>query len=191
MHIVPATSASSWLPAFGKGRGADPRYVEGVLNFKCPTTKEEVQRFIGLVGFYSKFTRKLCYRVAPIRRHAKLGGFQGWNSTNQPAFEELRNVLLTPPVLHNSDWTGATTGTQREMRLTTDYSKTGMGAVLMMLFEDGWPPICYSSRSTTAVEARVLDTASGKACELIWALGKLRPYFARRRLQVLTDHADL
>ena len=66
-----------------------------------------------------------------------------------------------------------------------------MGATLEMLFDDGWHPLCFIIRSTTEREARLLDPASGEACALVWALEKLRHYVAGRRLQVLTDHANL
>ena len=63
--------------------------------------------------------------------------------------------------------------------------------VLGMLFDDGWHPLCFISRSTTERESRLLDPASGEACAVVWALGKLCHYFAGRKLIVLTDHANL
>ena len=174
------------------GRSVDPRYVEGVSNYKKPTTKEEVQRFIGMVGFYGKFIPNFSSRVSGLRRHTLATGFIApWSDEDERAFVDLKSALLFPPLLRTPDWSGESHEEQRSFRLTTYFSKTGMGAALEMVFEDGWHTLYFISRLTTEREARLLDPASGEACALVWALNKLRNCFAGRGLQVLTDHANL
>ena len=126
-----------------------------------------------------------------LRRHTTAEGFLGWSVEDEASFNDLKEALLSPPVLRNPDWVGCKPADQRQLRLVTDYSKTGMGAALEMLFDDGYHPLCFISRSTTERESRLLDPASGEACAVVWALGKLSHYFAGRKLIVLTDHANL
>ena len=131
------------------GHSVDPRYVEGVSKYKCPTTKEEVQRFIGLVGFYGKFIPNFSRRVSILRRHTLAASFSSpWTEEDNNAFEDLKSALLSSPVLRTPDWSGDSHEEQRPLRLTTDYSKSGMGAALEMLFDEGSHPLSIISRST-------------------------------------------
>ena len=97
------------------GRSTDPRYVQGVSEYKRPTSKDQVQRFIGLCGFYSKFIQNYSTRIAPLRRHTKTAGFLGWSDDDEKSFLDMKAALLSSPVLRNPDWSGDSPDSQCDL----------------------------------------------------------------------------
>lgn len=63
-----------------------------------------------------------------------------WTPNHQQAFEAVKDILSSPPVLAHYD-------TLKETKLRTDGSKlNGISAILYRKGEDGWKPIDCASR---------------------------------------------
>ncbi len=110
----------------------DNSKVQSVLNWPQPTTVKELQRFLGFANFYRRFIRNFSTIAAPLTSLLK-GGRQrlDWSPSAQNAFQQLKNLFTTAPILHHPD-------PDQEFIVEVDASNTGIGAILSQ--RQGNPP---------------------------------------------------
>lgn len=115
--------------------------VAGVRNFPELKSVEEVQRFLGMCGYFRKFVEGFAMLAKPLTELTKKGVKFNIGINERAAFEQLKQILSSDPVLKIFD-------SNAETELHTDASKEGYGAVLMQkCFEDGhWHPVYYLSK---------------------------------------------
>nr|GFA36135.1 retrotransposon-related protein [Tanacetum cinerariifolium] len=117
------------------GVSMDPKKVQYLLSWPTPTTVKGVRGFLGLTGYYRKFI-KGCGKIArPLIELTKKYNFH-WNSDSQSAFEELKQLMITAPVL-------ALLNFSLPFEIECDASGKGVGAVLMQARR----PISYFSKA--------------------------------------------
>ena len=68
-----------------------------------------------------------------------------WKQEEQNCFEELKKVLTSRPVLKFYD-------TDRDIRISSYASKSGLGAILLQRHDNKWLPVAYASRAMTTTE---------------------------------------
>lgn len=125
----------------GEGK-AEPVLTKVLAIDKVPTPKckKDVQRFLGMVGYYRSFIPQFSELAAPLTDCLR-GGKQGlcnWTGQCQSAFEKLKGVLCKAPVLCTPDF-------EKQFRVATDASGKGLDAVLSQDFEGEEHPILYMS----------------------------------------------
>jgi hypothetical protein len=118
-----------------KGITVDPDMVKEVLKRKPPMKVSEVQSFLGLAGYYRRFISNFSKITKPITELLMKGTNYIWSETCDDAFEHLKKLLTTSPVLAQPD-------TMKSFDVYCDASRTGLGGVLM---QEG-RVISYSSR---------------------------------------------
>ena len=115
-------------------------HVDAVLRFEPPKTPRECKRFCGLVNFLAFYLEKLQVKLAPIYEMSSKRVTFKWGPEQQKAFEDIKQLLVEPPVL---------TMPRKEGRfeLHSDTSKTGCGAALFQ-HQDGEKRLCayYSKK---------------------------------------------
>ena len=125
------------------GVRTDPMKTDKVANWPVPTTKREVQQFLGLANYYRRFVKDFAAIAKPLHYLTEKTAKFSWTEQAQCAFEKLRHLLVTAPILAFPDYC-------RPFVLDTDASDTGIGAVLSQLQEDGSERvIAYASRVLT------------------------------------------
>ena len=80
----------------------DPIKVQGVKNWKRPTTLKEVRAFLGFLNFYRMYIRNFSMLAAPLNAliaHCAKGGKFYWNDELKAAFNTLVDAVCTAPVL--------------------------------------------------------------------------------------------
>ena len=107
----------------------DPKKVTAVTEMKPPTTKEELQRFLGMTTYLSKFISNYSTTSAPLRMLLEKNTEWHWMDQQKKAFQKLKNLITGSPVLKFFDPTKAT-------KISVDASSRGMGAVLL---QDQYP----------------------------------------------------
>lgn len=167
-----------------QGIMADPSKVEAIRSYPVPTNLKEVQRFLGLAGWYHRFVPNFSQIAEPINALKKKGKTFHWSDKCQQAFEQFKACLSSPPILSHPNL-------QHPFTVYTDASDTGLRAVLTQRKEQGMEEvIAYASRSLNPAETNYSVTE--KEClAVIWALEKWQHYLEYRMFTVVTDHSAL
>ena len=105
-----------------------------VVYWKKPTMTE-TRSFLGLVGYYKRFNEGFSKIALPLTRLTQKGVKFEWSNDCEHSFKELKNILVTTPILT------IPLGLGRFM-VYSDASHQGLGCVLM---QDG-KVVAYASR---------------------------------------------
>ena len=124
--------------------------IEVVANLETLKTRNQVRMFLGLTGYYRRFIPNYSSVAAPhtdLTRKSAPAQVK-WNSSCEHAFQKLKELLCSSPVLCNPDFS-------KPFYLQSDASYRGMGAVLSQCDENGHDhPVAYFSRKFLPREER-------------------------------------
>ena len=90
------------------GRGGvrpEQSKVMAIKQLKKPTTKKEVQAFLGMTGYYRRFIRDFAQMAEPLTNLTKkeLPETIEWSVAAETAFEKLKTTLTSSTVMRNPD----------------------------------------------------------------------------------------
>jgi hypothetical protein len=111
-----------------------PGKVRDVLDWKPPRTVHQVHSFLRLAGYYRRFILNFSKITKPITNLLNNDEKYGWNAERDEAFQTLKKLLTTSPVLAQPD-------IMKSFDIYCDASGTGLDYVLI---QDG-RVIAYSS----------------------------------------------
>ena len=77
----------------------DPKKVEAITAWPIPTKVKEVQSFLGLANFYRRFVNNFSKVAKPLHELTRKDTEWKWTDKCQSAFEELKNIFISQPVL--------------------------------------------------------------------------------------------
>ncbi|KAI3358165.1 hypothetical protein L3Q82_003165 [Scortum barcoo] len=98
--------------------------ITAIATFPVPTTRRELRRFLGMVGYYRRYCKNFSSVAAPLTAlTSPLKPFT-WNDECQQTFECLKGLLSCNPVLSAPDFS-------MPFKLEVDASAVGAGAVLL------------------------------------------------------------
>ncbi|XP_026416204.1 uncharacterized protein LOC113311598 [Papaver somniferum] len=162
----------------GKGIAADPSKISCMVNWPTPTILKALRGFLGLTGYYRKFFKGYGVICRPLTDLLKKDNFK-WNVEAQSAFEYLKKVVTTIPVLILPDFT-------QPFEVETDACDTGVGAALMQRRK----PIAYFSKG---MMSRFLSmyTYEKELLDVVMAVTKWSPYLMGNHFTIFTDHQSL
>ena len=112
-----------------KGVATDEVIIEAIKNWPIPTNITEVQSFLGFTGYYHRFIPKFVQVAHPLHELtlgenvAKKKAAIKWDSRCQQAFDDLKTLCTTAPILAYANST-------KPFKLHTDACGTGLGGVL-------------------------------------------------------------
>ena len=114
--------------------------LQGVESFPTPTTKTQVQCFLGLTGYYrSKFIPNYASLATPLTNLIRKCAPNKvvWTQECKEAFQWLKALLCANPVLRSPEL-------GKEFILRTAASEFGVGAVLSQIDDTGSDhPVAY------------------------------------------------
>lgn len=159
--------------------------ILAVGDFPPPTTKKELQRFLGLVGYYRSFCKNFSTIVFPLTELLKARAKFIWSSDCQQAFENVKTLLCSHPVLSAPCF-------DRPFMVQADASQVGAGAVLLQQDDQGvTKPVCFFSKKFNKHQSNY-SVIEKEALALIWALQHFEVYLSGSApLVVYTDHNPL
>ena len=87
------------------GISVDPSKNQDVLNWQTPESVSEIQSFLGLAGYYRRFVSDFSKIARPMTELLKKGVRFNWDDKCEQAFQTLRKLLTSAPVLTQPDIT--------------------------------------------------------------------------------------
>ncbi|KAI3370515.1 hypothetical protein L3Q82_025272 [Scortum barcoo] len=166
------------------GIEVDAEKTKAVQDFPIPQNIKELQRFLGMAGWYHRFVPHFSQLTEPLNALKRKGAKFIWTSSCQRAFETLKQYLVSAPVLGHPDF-------KLPFTVYTDASDVGIGAVLVQQTGLGAEQVvAFASRTLNQAE-RNYSTTEQECLAVVWALEKWRYYLEGRHFTVVTDHSSL
>lgn len=159
--------------------------IEAILDFPRPSNKREVQRFIGMCGFYRRFCPNFSTLAASLTDLTSSKVAFKWTSDCEKAFLQLKALLSSSPVLRTPDL-------MKPFVLHIDASNSGVGAVLSQYDNSLIHPVCYYSAKLKKHQEHY-SVIEKECLALVLALQKFACYLQEQPhpLEVFTDHNPL
>ena len=120
--------------------------VDGVLSWPEPKNVKDVRKFLGLTNYYRRFIKDFSQVARPMNMLTRKDVKWVWEKSQQKAFDELKGVFTTKPVLVAPDL-------DKEFRVEADASNYATRGVLSMKCSDNlWRPVAFISKSLSDTE---------------------------------------
>ena len=160
--------------------------VAAVQGYPVPVNRHELRRFLGMVGYYRDFCVNFSSVVAPLTDILSPKVDYVWSEACQKAFENVKGLLLSTPVLAAPDYNSP-------FSLAVDASDVGAGAVLLQRGADDLDhPVSYFSKKFSSAQ-RNYSTIEKETLSLVLALQHFEVYLggSSHPILVYTDHDPL
>lgn len=168
-----------------KGISVSDEKIAPIVKYATPKSIRDVRRFIGMAGWYQRLIPNYSDITAPLTdlissQKKKIN----WSEKCESAFNKIKNLLCSEPVLTNADFSKAFT-------VQTDASDIGIAGVLLQKDDAGQDHvICYFSKKLTKAERKF--TVTEREClAVLRSIQQFRPYLEMRHFDVITDHHSL
>ena len=172
------------------GIETNPKKVKDIREWPVPKTVTDVKSFLGLTNYYRKFMLQYSRIAKPLQdltsgeNAYKKKTKVNWTAVHQEAFERLKEIVSSAPILAYADYT-------KPFKVYTDASELGLGAVLAQIQEDKEPAIAFVSRSLSKAEKRY-DAHKLEFLALKWAItDRFHEYLYGGSFEVFTDNNPL
>lgn len=155
--------------------------IKAVKEFPEPKNIKEIQRFLGLSGYFRKFIYNYSLIAKPLSDLLKSDSKFVFGMEQEESFNRLKLLLVDRPVLNIFRFTAPT-------ELHTDASKYAFGAILLQMNQEDekWHPVFFFSRKTTISEQN-LSSYELEMLAVVNALKKLRVYLLGIKFKIITD----
>ena len=88
----------------GEGVRTDPAKISCVANWPIPRNKTDLQRFLGFASYYRRFVRSIAQLASPPHALTQKGAQWVWTDGCNNAFFELKELLMSSPILALPDF---------------------------------------------------------------------------------------
>ena len=104
--------------------------IEAMVKVPQPKNVAELKSFLGMVNYYAKFLPNLSTTISPLYTLLKKNSRWQWSKECSQAFLAAKGMLTSSKVLAHYN-------PKLSLRLATDPSSYGVGAVLTQVSEEG------------------------------------------------------
>jgi hypothetical protein len=154
--------------------------IEAVLAMTPPENVKQVRQFLGLSGYFRKFAKDYSRIVEPLLTRLRGKDVKWcWEAEQQQAFEKVKSILTTRPVL-------AIFNPQLPTELHTDASALELGAILLQEHDGKQRVVAYYSKQTT-VDQRQYHSYELETMAVVNALKHFCVYLLGMKFTVVTD----
>lgn len=172
-----------------------PAKIEIIVQWPTPTNVHELRQFLGLASYYRRYIRgfaRICVPLFTLLQEAdaeiRKQKFRRitWNTAAEDAFQTLKHILTSAPVLLQPD-------TTRSFIIETDASEWAIGCVLLQTSCDSNQahPVAYDGRKLTPAEVNY-PVHEKELLAIKYALNTWRIYIENEYpVTIYTDHESL
>jgi hypothetical protein len=157
--------------------------TKALEDLKIPTNAQELQSFLGMIGYYRRFIRNYADHEATLRKSIKEWN---WSKECEKAYRSLITEVCALPTLypccHDAE----------AIEVHTDASNVAVGAVLVQIrkeAKEGLPVAFYSKMLNQA--GKNYSTTEKELLAVYEALMHFRSYVSGRHVKIKTDHKPL
>ena len=164
----------------------DPVKLNGIAQWPISSKVKDIRSFLGFANFYRQFIPNYSTIARPLIDLTKKNLPWNWTPSQQQAFDHLKYLFLSQPVLHIPNLSSP-------FAIATDASKYASGAILLQTDSNGeWHPCSYLFQSFFPAEQNY-DIYDRELLAVIRALKTWRHYLHSSPfpIQVFTDHKNL
>ncbi|BHF81061.1 hypothetical protein SprV_0702419000 [Sparganum proliferum] len=158
--------------------------VEAIRDFPLPTSKRQLQRFLGMVNFYRRFLSNCADLMLPLTN--MLSGPKGpleLTGEALTAFERIKNSLADATLLTHS-------APEAQLSLMVDASTVAVGAVLQQHLAGSTQPLAFFSKKFLPAETRY-STFGRELLAIYLAVKHFRHFLEGQEFTIFTDHKPL
>jgi len=161
----------------------NPDKVLVLRSYPTPKNGKDIQRFLGLVGFYRRFVPDFAVYAKPLQTLIKKGVKFSWSEECERSFQFLKNSLSDTSEVFIPDL-------NKPFIIQCDASDVTIGSVLIQEVDGERFPVWFASRCLKPSEQKY--SVSEKEClAVLWAINKFRGYVECSHFIVETDHQAL
>lgn len=106
-----------------EGLKTDPDKIGVIINMESPTNVTGVKSFLDHVGYYRRFIKGFAQVSWSLDKLTRKGEPFVWGTEQEEAFTELKDRLVSAPILVYPDW-------NKEFHVHVDASNIAIGATL-------------------------------------------------------------
>ncbi|BHF60579.1 hypothetical protein SprV_0100354400 [Sparganum proliferum] len=158
--------------------------VEAIRDFPPPTSKRQLQRFLGMVNFYRRFLPNCADLMLPFTN--LLSGPKGPLEVRGhalTAFERIKTSLANATLFTHP-------APEAPLYLMVDASTVAVGAVLQQHINDSTRPLAFFSKKLLPAETRY-STFGRELLAIYLAVKHFRHFLEGRDFTIFTDHKPL
>ena len=153
---------------------------DAIRNLESPKTLRQKRDFCGMVNFLSSFLPNLRWLLIPIYDLQKKAKKFKWMDEAEKAFNEIKKLLVSPPVLKAPTPEGL-------FQLESDTLREGVGSTLLQKQGDKWVVIGYHSKRLPK-SAKNFGVTELELTELLVNIHGFMQLLCNRYFKVLVDH---
>ena len=163
----------------GNGLKPSPDRITGIVEMKRPENIAELESWLGMVAYVSKFIPNLS-EVNSKLRELKTQKVWNWTNEHEKAFCEIKSLLTNAPVLKFYD-------VKQPVLVSVDASSKGLGAAIMQNDRI----IAYASRALTPTEQKYAQIEKEMLAVVFGCLRFHKYIYAKSDVTVHSDHKPL
>lgn len=153
--------------------------IEAIMKMERPENVKEMERFLGIINYISKFVSMASSVTAPLREMIKESSQLVWTKEREQAYQEVKIKLTTTPVLQYYD-------PNMDCKLSVDASGTGVGVVLLQ----NELPVAYASKALTDTQ-KAWAQIEKELYAIVFGCERFRQYIYGKKIFIESDHKPL
>ena len=161
----------------------DLKKIKAIEEYPVPKTVWDIRPFIGLADYYRSHVSNFAKFAQPLTNLTKKDVPFAWTSEHENAFESIKRILSTEPLLIYPDFSQA-------FIVSCDASTKATGAVLSQERNGEERPVAYCSRQLNLAESKYSVTDL-ELLAFLFVTKQFRCYLYGRKFTMHTDHTAL
>lgn len=161
----------------------DAKFIEAIAKLEKPSNVSQLQSFLGLVNYGSRFVSNFAALCKPLNNLRKKNVLWNWTAEHDAAFHKLKQILMEAPQLYLFN-------TRLETILYCDASKYAIAGVLLQQSEEELRIIGYYSRTLTDAQVNY-NIYTKELLAVVKSVEFFKQLLYGKTFKVVTDNSAL